>query len=91
MESLTPESRVILALQAIQDNKNLSIQAAAKIYNMPATTIHRRRDGHTARCSTRPNSMNLTKSEEDAIIQYIIELSTRAFPPRISGVEEMAN
>jgi hypothetical protein len=91
MESLPPESRVILALQAIQDDENLSIRAAAKIYNVPATTIRRRRDGRTARCSTRPNSMNLTKSEEDAIVQYIIELSTRAFPPRISGVEEMAN
>src|SRR5690349_7257295 len=91
MESLPAESRVILALQAIEDNENLSIRAAAKIYNVPATTIRYRRNGRTARCNTRPNSMNLTKSEEDAIIQYIIKLSTHAFPPRISGVEEMAN
>jgi hypothetical protein len=35
--------------------------------------------------------MNLTKSEEEAIVSYVIELSTRAFPPRLRGVEEMAN
>jgi hypothetical protein len=35
--------------------------------------------------------MNLIKSEEEAIVSYVIELSTRAFPPRIRGVEEMAN
>jgi len=91
MESLPNESRVILALQAIQNDKNLSIRAAAKIYNIPATTIRHRRDGRTARRDTRPNSMNLTESEEKAIIQYVIELATRSFPPRLRGVEEMAN
>ena len=54
-------------------------------------TLTRRRDGRTARRDTQPNSINLTKSEEEAIIQYVIELSTRSFPPRLSGVEEMAN
>jgi len=91
MESLPNESRVVLALQAIQNDKNLSIRAAAKIYNIPATTIRHRRDGRTARRDTRPNSMNLTESEEKAIIQYVIELATRSFPPRLRGVEEMAN
>tara|TARA_Y100000815_G_C13314319_1_gene489808 strand:+ start:263 stop:1768 length:1506 start_codon:yes stop_codon:yes gene_type:complete len=35
--------------------------------------------------------MNLTESEEQAIVQYVIELATRSFPPRLRGVEEMAN
>ena len=42
------EARVILALAALQNNKNLSIQTAAKIYNVPATTIRDRRNGRTA-------------------------------------------
>jgi hypothetical protein len=33
----------------------------------------------------------LTQSEEEAIVQYVIELDARAFPPRLSGVEDMAN
>ena len=91
MEELPNESRVILALQALQRDKNLSIRSAAKIYNIPATTIRHRRDGRTARRDTRPNSTKLTESEEEAIIQYVIELVTRSFPPRLRGVEEMAN
>lgn len=70
------ESRVILALEAIKNDKNLNVRAAAKIYDVPAMTICDRRDGRTARCDTRPNSINLMESEEQAIIQYVLELAT---------------
>ena len=91
MELRQNESRVVLALEAIKNDKNLSIQAAAKIYNIPAITIRNRRDGRTARRDTRPNSTNLIESEEQAIIQYVLKLAIRSFPPRLRGVEEMAN
>ena len=91
MPSTLNEARVILALQALQSNENLSIRAAAKIYNVPATTIRRRRDGYTARRDSIPNSKKLTHSEEEAIVRYIIELCARSFPPRLRGVEDMAN
>ncbi|PWI64139.1 hypothetical protein PCL_12105 [Purpureocillium lilacinum] len=29
--------------------------------------------------------------EEQAVVQYVLELATRSFPPRLRGVEEMAN
>jgi hypothetical protein len=35
--------------------------------------------------------MILKKDEEEAIVLYVIELSTHAFPPRIHGIEEIAN
>ena len=91
MPSTLNEARVILALQALQSNKNLSIRAAAKIYNVPATTIRRRRNSHTARRDSIPNSKKLTHLEEEAIVRYIIELYARSFPPRLRGVEDMAN
>ena len=61
MDQLPDESNVNLALQAIKRDKNLSIRAAAKIYNIPTTTIRRRRDGHTTRRDTQPNSTILTE------------------------------
>jgi hypothetical protein len=91
MDSHPKESRVILALEALKHDKNLSIRAAAKVYNVPATTIRHRCDGRTARCNIRPNLTNLIESEEQAIVRYVLELATRAFPPRLRGVEEMAN
>jgi hypothetical protein len=85
------EARVILALRAIENDPDLSIRAAAKIYNVPATTIRHRRAGKPARRDTTPNSRRLDDSEEKAIVEYIIELCERAFPPRLRGVEDMAN
>jgi len=91
MSSTSNEARVILALKAVQDDKHLSIRAAAKIYNVAATTIRRRLAGRTARRNTTPNSRRLTDSEEEALVQYILGLIARAFPPRLHGVEDMAN
>jgi hypothetical protein len=91
MPSTSKEAQIILALKALENDKNLSIRAAAKIYGVARKTLERRRAGKPARRDTTPNSKKLTQSEEEAIVQYIIELSARAFPPRLSGVEDMAN
>ena len=80
-----------MALQALQNDRNLSILAASKIYNISQTTLTRRRAGRPARRDTTPNLKKLTQSEEEAIIQYVIELDVRAFSPRLSGIEDMVN
>ncbi|KAL0929782.1 transposase [Colletotrichum truncatum] len=38
-----------------------------------------------------PNSRNLSDLEEKTVVEYILDLDARSFPPRLSGVEEMAN
>ena len=91
MPSTSKEGQIILALQALQKDKNLSVRAAAEIYGVARKTLGRRRDGKPARCDTTPKSKKLTRSEEEAIIRYVIELYERAFPPRLCGVENMAN
>jgi hypothetical protein len=85
------EANILLAIQAIKRDPKLSIRAAAKLYNIPRTTLMDRRAGRTARRDTRSKSIILEKDEEEAIVLYVIELSTRVFPPRIRGIEEMAN
>ena len=91
MSSLSKEARVILALGALQNSQELRLEAIAKAYNVPASTLRRRRAGKPARRDILANSRNLTDLEEQTIVQYIIELSARAFPPRLRGVEDMAN
>jgi hypothetical protein len=88
---LPNESRVILALQALKNDNTLSLRAAAKTYNISAATLMRRHDGKPIRRDLPANSRRLTDSEEKAIVQYILELDTRAFPPRLYGVEDIAN
>ena len=91
MSSTSKEARVILALAALQNDKKLSLRAVAKVYNVPVTTLYDRRAGRSARRDIPANSRSLTDLEEKTIVQYVIELSTRAFPPRLRGVEDMAN
>jgi hypothetical protein len=91
MSSISDEAKVILALEALQNTEKLSIRAAAKIYNVSERTIRRRRDGRHARRDIPANSRKLTDLEEEAIVQYILELCARSFPPRLCDVEDMAN
>jgi len=80
-----------LALKTIRNNDKLSLRATAKLYDIPESTLRSRRAGISARRDTTPNSRRLTDSEEKAIVQYILELIARSFPPRLCGVEDMAN
>ncbi len=82
---------MVLALEALEKDPKLRLRAAAKIYSVPYTTLYHRRAGRPPRRDTTPNSKKLTQSEEEAIVRYIIELYTRAFPPRLYGIEDMAN
>ena len=91
MPSTLKEGQVILALQALQNDQDLSIRAAAKIYGVDRKTLGRRHAGKPARRDILANSRSLTDLEEQTIVQYVIELYTRAFPPRLCGVEDMAN
>ena len=91
MSSPSYEARVILALEAIQNAEKLSIRTAAKLYDVRRTTLQDRLAGRPARRDTPANSRNLTDLEEQTIVQYVLELDIRVFPPRLSGVEDMAN
>jgi hypothetical protein len=91
MISLSNEARIVTAIQALQNDSKLSVRAAARIYNVAEATLRTRRAGVTARRDTIPNSRLLTPSEERAIVKYILDLDSKGFPPRLRGVEDMAN
>lgn len=69
----------------------MTIRAAAKLYSVNHATLARRLNGQPSRRDITPNSRKLTDLEESAIVNHILDLDSRAFPPRLSGVEEMAN
>jgi hypothetical protein len=37
------------------------------------------------------NSRKLSNIEEDTLLEFIVYLDSRGYPPRLSGVEQMAN
>jgi hypothetical protein len=38
-----------------------------------------------------PNLWKLSNLEEDTLLEFIVDLDSRGYPPRLSGVEQMAN
>lgn len=86
-----PEGRILLAIQAFKLRQFQSIRAAAKTYDVPYTTLYHRIHGMASRRDSIPNSQKLTPEEELAIVQYILDLDSRGFPPRPQYVQEMAD
>ena len=68
MGSPSKEARVLLALEAIQNDRKLKLLTAARLYNVVVTTLRRRRAGRPVRRDTVPKSRRLTDSEEKAIV-----------------------
>jgi hypothetical protein len=91
MPQQNDEAKVQLALQALPNNPKLSLRAAAKIYSVNHKKLSRRQRGQLSRRDIPANSRKLTNLEESVIVRYILDLDSKGFPPRLSGVEDMAN
>lgn len=85
------EGDIQLAVQAIKHDATLSQRRAAKIYRVPQSTISDRLAGASPRRDCTPNSTKLTSTEELVIVQHILKLDERGYPPRLTDVEDMAN
>ncbi|KAH7472031.1 hypothetical protein FOMA001_g13641 [Fusarium oxysporum f. sp. matthiolae] len=85
------EARILLALQALQNNPKLSLRRAAKIYEVGFGTLRNRQNGIQSRDAWVPKSRRLTDLEEQIIVQFLLDLDSRGFPVRLRFVEEIAN
>ncbi len=63
------EGKILLALSDIKDGRINSLRAAAKLYEIPFSTLQARADGRIARVDKRPNRYKLTQLEEDTLTQ----------------------
>ncbi|EFQ90857.1 hypothetical protein PTT_12453 [Pyrenophora teres f. teres 0-1] len=85
------ERQIQTALRALEEDATLSLRRAAAIYNVSRTTLSYRRAGRPSQADCWPKSMNLTKTEEGVVVEHILELITRGFPPRLAAVADIAN
>ncbi|KAF6527705.1 hypothetical protein HZS61_008007 [Fusarium oxysporum f. sp. conglutinans] len=91
MPRLNNEANILLALQALQNDPKLSLRRAASIYTVSWKTLGRRQKGIQSQRDATPKSRKLSDLEEQTIVQFILDLDSRGFPPRLRCVEEMAN
>ncbi|RFN45100.1 hypothetical protein FIE12Z_10660 [Fusarium flagelliforme] len=91
MSQAIKEGDILLALQALQNDPKLSLRRAAKLYNVDHRRLSDRKKGIRSRRDIMPNSRKLSDLEEQILLQSIIDLDSRGFPPQIRIVEDMAN
>jgi hypothetical protein len=89
--SVNQEGRILLAISDLQNQNISNIGQAAKIYNIPRTTLRRRLHGTQERSQTRANGHKLSQFEEESLVKWILDLDKRGLPPRPTLVREMAN
>src|SRR6266487_1499985 len=89
--STDPEGRMALAIQAIQLGQIKSVLSAAKTYVVNRTTLDLRLRGIPSRRDSTPHNRKLSLSEESVIVNYVLDLDSRGFSPRVCVVGEMAN
>jgi hypothetical protein len=75
----------------MQNDPKLSARAAAKIYSCSHYKLSSYKLGIPLRRDIPANSRKLTDLEELVLVQYILDLATKGFPPRMSVVEDMAD
>ena len=80
-----------LALQEARKHENPKLRSIAKIYRIPPSTLHTRYNGTPSRRDISIKSKNLTDLEEEVVVEYILELDAKGFPPRVVHVQNMAD
>ena len=90
-EKVFQEGRIDLAIQAIHLGQINGLKQAARLYDVPYTTLHNRYNGRVAHHEILPPARKLTPTEESVLIQQILDRDQRGTPPTAAIVQEMAD
>jgi hypothetical protein len=90
-KSANQEGKILLALSDLKDGRIKSLRAAARLYDIPYTTLADRARGVVSRVDSRATSYKLTDLEEDSLVKWILSIDTRGAAPRPATVGEIAN
>ena len=85
------ECPLLLAIRAIEKGEIRSIREAARIFNVPRSTLRVRVNGQTSRPETRAIDHTLTAQEEASLVEWIFNLDQRGQAPQQCMVREMAD
>jgi hypothetical protein len=90
-ESFEQDGKILLAIKALQNEDIPYITAAARVYNVPRSTLRDRVNGALAKPTTRGNRLKLTQLDEKVLTKWVVSMNDRGAAPRPPMVRTMAN
>ena len=91
MSGQLKEAKMVMAIEALRNNRKLRVYKAARIYDVPNSTLHDRIDGRQSVMEHQQKNRLLNELEEEVLVQHIVDLDNREFLPRLKDIEDMAN
>lgn len=85
------EARLLLAKHSIQNHQVSSIKKTAFLYDVPRTTLRDRLQGTRPQNEANARKRKMLPSEEQALVNWILDLDRRGFPAYIINIRDMAN
>lgn len=85
------EGRLQLAVNALKKEQITSVREAARLFNVPRSTLQTRYKGCSHHLYKRAHNTKLLETEEISLRDWIISIDKRGCPVRPSIVELMAN
>ena len=76
MNSQSQEVRILLTIQTIHTNQEISIRRVVKTYDVSRTTLRNRIESCTSKTEERNTQHNLTSIEEEILVRHILDLDS---------------
>jgi hypothetical protein len=88
---LLKEGRLSLAITSFNRNPYQSKRALSLAFDVPESTLRSRLQGILPKSATVSVRLKLSPVEEQSLVQWILDLDRRGFPPHIIDVRRMAD
>jgi hypothetical protein len=85
------EGRLSLASQSLQRRQIKSQRRAAKLFSIPRSTLYNHLQGSQPQATANAQKRKLHPVEEQSLVQWILDLDQRGFPPQVINVRRMAD
>jgi Tc5 transposase DNA-binding domain len=84
------DERIEATLEDLRKKKFKYLSVAAKAHGIPEATLRGRKNGRKSRAEANEPRQALSKGEEKALIQWILNVSKSGYPPSKALVRSMA-
>ena len=89
INSQSQEARILLVIQVIRTNQEMSIRCIVKTYDVSQTILRDRMKDCVPKTEERNARHNLISIKEETLVRYILDLDSQGFSSWINDVRDM--